>query len=458
MSDSESELIQKFGELSYNKSKKLGQGRAGVNVYKGKLMDLDIAVKVIERSDRTENSQLEVDMMKMNTSDTEDKSNSMPSNIKILRSITHQNIIRIYNFELTDEKILMPMELCDKNLSEYLKDNLFYDTKLDILKQIGEGLKFLHTGEKAICHQKLKPQNILIKLQSEKVEVKLTDFGYAEYVEREAVSTSTGTLCNSVWAPPEGCSNELSVDIYTYGRLIKWVLIDQKDKDEGGKSHKTDLLILADLAFDDATQEDPKQRPDICTLIKHPLFWTTMQKGNFLRDIRNDYRKPNNDKHGRKYKKGGFILCFEEKLKEEGKLKNPQHWAEDCDLLKTLINESEYIKKKIKKSYDKQCFNLIALIRNTCAHFVEHKNGNGSEEKQKYKQVLASKTTFIEHVISKYPYLIHDIFTCYREALFQKVKECLDDNYNDYFENLVNSESFAKISAEKIKAHKSKQN
>ena len=465
MSQSESKPIQKFGELSYDKSKKFGQGRTGINVYEGKLMDLVIAVKVIERSDRTEKSQLE--MKKKSKSDT------VPTNIKILRSITHQNIIRIYNFQLTDEKILIPMELCEKNLSEYLemKDKLNNDTRLDILKQIGEGIKFLHTGEKAICHQKLKPQNILIKLQSKKVEVKLADFGCAEYVEREAPSTSTGTNCNSVWAPPEGCSNKLSVDIYTYGCLIEMVLTDQRDKQHpfgdlnDDKSilknvkdanrvnflaltdDQTDLFKLADLAIDDAIQKDPERRPDISTLIKHPLFWTPMQKGNFLRDIRNDYRKKNT-KHKKNFRIGKFIGPFENKFnknlrKSLTRNEDPLRWATKCELLFVLLDAKieDPNFKQYDKDYDTNGFNLIAFIRNICAHFSEFTT---SEAGKKYKEVLASKSKFIKHVINEYPYLIHDIFTCYREALFRK--ECLYDNYNDYFTNLVNSTSFAIIS------------
>ena len=462
MSQSESKPIQKFGELSYDKSKKRGRGRTGINVYEGKLMDLVIAVKVIE-SDRTEKSQLEI---------KKSKSDTVPTNIKILRSITHQNIIRIYNFQLTDEKILIPMELCDNNLSEYLemKDNLSNDTRLDILKQIGEGIKFLHTGEKAICHQKLKPQNILIKLQSKKVEVKLADFGYAEYVERDAPSTSTGTNSNSVWAPPEGCSNKLSVDIYTYGCLIKMVLTDQRNKQHpfgdlnDDKSilknvkdanrvnflaltdDQTDLFKLADLAIDDAIQKDPERRPDISTLIEHPLFWTPMQKGNFLRDIRNDYRKKNT-KHKKNFRRGKFIGPFEnmfnKNLRKSSRNKQPLHWATKCKLLSALldakIEDPNFPQYDI--DYDTNGFNLIAFIRNICAHFAEYKT---SKAGKKYKEVLASKNKFIEHVINEYPYLIHDIFTCYRDKLFRK--KYLDDNYNDYFKNLVNSTSFEIIS------------
>ena len=57
------------------------------------------------------------------------------------------------------------------------------------------------------------------------------------------------------------------------------------------ENEETDLFILADLAVDDATNGAYKERPNICTFIEHPLFWTVKRKGLFLKDINNDYIK-----------------------------------------------------------------------------------------------------------------------------------------------------------------------
>ena len=432
-------------EFSYDKRVKLGSGSPGINVYEGKSMGLIIAVKVINTSPSTK--KLESEIEKMNKSEIEKMNKSdtvpLPTSIDILRRITHQNIIRIYNFKVINEDILIPMEYCNKNLSEYLKKSLGIKTKLNILKQIGEGIKYLHARK--VCHQKLKPENILIKLPNE--EVKLADFGYASYIDRKPASLPTKTTC--IWTPPEGYRNEPSVDIYAYGCLIQRVLTDQEEKGHPFGNPKedvstlknvsdakrvnflkqqdqTDLLILADLAIDDATQTKANERPDISTFIEHPLFWTPMQKGFFLRDIKNDY-------HFASTKRKGTLLKDFEALKYHDNKGKQFKWTDKCESLRKLVQKSKHIKQKNKKKYGDRYFNLIALTRNICAHFSEYEKVEGYECGD--KNVLDNKTKFIKHVISEYPYLIYDIFTCYRKAV-KSGGVYRNDRYNDYFKNM----------------------
>ena len=87
-------------------------------------------------------------------------------------------------------------------------------------------------------------------------------------------------------------------------------------------------------------------------------------------------------------------------------------------------------------NYDTRYPTLITFVRNICEHFPEHmKTFEGDGD---ILEVLGgSKTNFIKYVLSKYPHLIADIFDSFRKAL--PSRECLNDDYDIYFENLCNS-------------------
>ncbi|RGB31457.1 kinase-like domain-containing protein, partial [Rhizophagus diaphanus] len=75
----------------------------------------------------------------------------------------HNKIVEFLGISIKDENqlfLIMPFAN-DDNLREYIKKNtLTFDKKIEIAKDITEGIKFLH--EKGIIHENLNPKNILI--------------------------------------------------------------------------------------------------------------------------------------------------------------------------------------------------------------------------------------------------------------------------------------------------------
>ena len=106
------------------------------------------------------------------------------------QELYHQNIIQIFSYEENDNHFHIKTECCDLDLHKYLTlRNLFFapgynidrsqKAKLDILQQIGKGLKYLHNYNSPITHGNLRPQNVLIKQSTDKtITVRLSDFDF----------------------------------------------------------------------------------------------------------------------------------------------------------------------------------------------------------------------------------------------------------------------------------------
>ena len=463
-----------------------------------------IAVKRITTNDNWKGFIQQVDLMKI----ADDKrvakkakdekrniENRKPTEIEILRGLTHQNVIRIYNFCVHDRFIYIPIEICDMNLEEYLNDfDYEIEKRLDILKQIGCGLKYLHCLSSEIIHRDLQPRNVLIKLDYNNLTVKLSDFGISRVLKsdddrKKFLTEPKGSLYSR---PPEVIKQTggitMAVDIYAYGCLIQTLITKDKKKIhpfgnmnnidifkddvvEGNRinflvteNERTDFLILADLAVSDAINKEYEKRPDIRTVTKHPLFWSTRKKELLLKGINNDYfricsgkqaqkcansKTENADKDellaGEKQKTMEFINDFNSNFAERFKENQDGyvHWG-DASELQYILERNNNQKKKPDYKYDTKYSTLVNFIRNICEHYREHKE-RFKNDKCVIDMLGTNTTDFIGHILSKYPYLIHDIFNCYRKALLRG--ECKDDNYHEYFEYFVNSKSFNVLKA-----------
>ncbi|KAL8216606.1 hypothetical protein R6Q57_023443 [Mikania cordata] len=144
------------------------------------------------------------------------------SEVHLLRTLKHVNIIKSYVSWVDDEKKIINMitELFTSgNLRQYRKKHKSVDLKAikNWARQILQGLAYLHSHEPPIIHRDLKCDNIFVN--GNHGEVKIGDLGLATLRLRPTAKSVIGTP--EFMAPElyEEEYNEL-VDIYSFGMCI----------------------------------------------------------------------------------------------------------------------------------------------------------------------------------------------------------------------------------------------
>ena len=136
-------------------------------------------------------------------------------------SLSHQNIVNVYDVGNEDGLNYIVMEYVEGiDLKDYIKKkgSLDYKETLDIIKQIAKALE--HAHKNGVVHRDIKPQNILI---TEEGLVKVADFGIAR-ASTASTMTNTKTVLGSVhYVSPEqakGSFTDNRTDIYYIGIVM----------------------------------------------------------------------------------------------------------------------------------------------------------------------------------------------------------------------------------------------
>lgn len=191
----------------YKILKELGRGGRGV-VYKAldQQLQMIIAIKFLPQE------------MANNLKAVED----LKREAKAAMMLTHQNIVRLYNFEKVDKYTFLSMEYID-GLS--LEDSLQKRTKftlnetIEYVMQVCQGLDYAH--KRGLVHRDIKPANLL---KTEEGIIKITDFGIAAHIhdclKRMTKQIVVGT---PLYMSPEQLQGEPldhRSDIYSLGAAI----------------------------------------------------------------------------------------------------------------------------------------------------------------------------------------------------------------------------------------------
>ncbi len=136
-------------------------------------------------------------------------------------SLTHNNIVSVFDVGLDDDVNYMVMELVDgRTLKDYIKEKgaLPWQEACDYIIQIGQGLSEAHA--KNIIHRDIKPQNIIM---TQDKTMKVTDFGIAKALSSDTTIVG-GTALGSVhYISPEqarGGFTDARSDIYSLGIVL----------------------------------------------------------------------------------------------------------------------------------------------------------------------------------------------------------------------------------------------
>ncbi|XP_028767588.1 probable serine/threonine-protein kinase WNK4 isoform X2 [Neltuma alba] len=144
------------------------------------------------------------------------------SEVHLLKSLKHENIIKFYNSWIDDQKktVNMITELFTSgNLRQYREKHRYVDMKAikNWARQILRGLAYLHGHKPPIIHRDLKCDNIFVN--GNQGEAKIGELGLAIILKQSTAHSVIGTP--EFMAPElyEEEYNEL-VDIYSFGMCI----------------------------------------------------------------------------------------------------------------------------------------------------------------------------------------------------------------------------------------------
>lgn len=192
--------------------KKLGEGRSKVfSAIDTEFPDKEIAIKILPVSAKP------------------DEKDSFRDEFFRIKKFDHPNIIKTFEFGTVVTKDAEDLEIeynSDFITLEYFpsKELLAYTELIDerklkeILTQLCAALYYLHQSN--YIYYDLKPENILVSNYSNKPQIKLIDFGLAEYQLRELNIDAKGT---AHYIAPELLKKEPhdhTVDLYSLGILL----------------------------------------------------------------------------------------------------------------------------------------------------------------------------------------------------------------------------------------------
>ncbi|XP_074527367.1 serine/threonine-protein kinase ULK1a [Halichoeres trimaculatus] len=204
--------MESVGKFEFNRKDLIGHGAFAV-VFKGRhkeKRDLEVAVKCINKKNLAKSQSL------------------LGKEIKILKELKHENIVRLLDYQEIGGCVYLVMEYCNGgDLAEYLhsKGTLSEDTIRMFLQQIAQAMKILQS--KGILHRDLKPQNILLCHQEgrrsspTKTCIKIADFGFARHLQ---MNTMAATLCGSpMYMAPEVIMSQTydaKADLWSIGTIV----------------------------------------------------------------------------------------------------------------------------------------------------------------------------------------------------------------------------------------------
>lgn len=127
------------------------------------------------------------------------KEKFLPRELKCMKSVNHQFIIKLFEIIEFEQKVYIVMEHAGHgDLLEYIKlrGSIPEDRCRIMFRQLLEAMIYLHGVN--IAHRDLKCENLLLDYQN---NIKVSDFGFARYFEEPGISK---TFCGSAaYAAPE---------------------------------------------------------------------------------------------------------------------------------------------------------------------------------------------------------------------------------------------------------------
>lgn len=186
-----------------------GGGMANVYLAHDMILDREVAVK----------------MLRLDFANDEEFIRRFHREAQSATSLTHPNIVSIYDVGEEDSLYYIVMEYMNgQTLKQYINQHssLRVEKALDIMMQLTSAISHAHQNH--IIHRDIKPQNILIDRNG---NVKITDFGIAMALSATSITQTNSVLGSVHYLSPEqargGMANRKS-DIYSLGIVMFEIL------------------------------------------------------------------------------------------------------------------------------------------------------------------------------------------------------------------------------------------
>ncbi|ELV10639.1 serine/threonine-protein kinase DCLK3 [Tupaia chinensis] len=221
------------------------------------------------------------------------KEDMVDSEILIIQSLSHPNIVKLYEVYETETEIYLIMEYVQGgDLFDAIIESVKFPEPDAALMILDLCRALVHMHDRSIVHRDLKPENLLVQRNEDKsTTLKLADFGLAKHVVRPIF-----TVCGTpTYVAPEILSEKgygLEVDMWAAG-VILYILLcgfppfrsPERDQDE-----LFNIIQLGRFEFlapywdniSDAAKDlvsrllvvDPKKRYTAHQVLQHPWIET----------------------------------------------------------------------------------------------------------------------------------------------------------------------------------------
>ncbi|XP_055317130.1 calcium/calmodulin-dependent protein kinase type 1 isoform X2 [Sitodiplosis mosellana] len=153
------------------------------------------------------------------------KEDSLENEIKVLRRLTHPNIVQLLETYEDKNKVYLIMELVTGGeLFDRIVEKGSYTEKdaSGLIRQVLEAVDYMH--EQGVVHRDLKPENLLYYSPDEESKIMISDFGLSKMEDSGIMATACGT---PGYVAPEVLAQKpygKAVDVWSIG-VISYILL-----------------------------------------------------------------------------------------------------------------------------------------------------------------------------------------------------------------------------------------
>ncbi|XP_055385458.1 calcium/calmodulin-dependent protein kinase type 1 isoform X2 [Condylostylus longicornis] len=153
------------------------------------------------------------------------KEDSLENEIKVLRRLTHPNIVQLLETYEDKSKVYLVMELVTGGeLFDRIVEKGSYTEKdaSDLIRQVLEAVDYMH--DQGVVHRDLKPENLLYYSADDDSKIMISDFGLSKMEDSGVMATACGT---PGYVAPEVLAQRpygKAVDVWSIG-VISYILL-----------------------------------------------------------------------------------------------------------------------------------------------------------------------------------------------------------------------------------------